>query len=75
MDQHAFLTNALLLQLNLTRLALASVLAPFGVHLLKFTLTTMVRDLPNLSRSLKTPGVPITSGTLSACRSLEAKDD
>ena len=33
------------------------------------------RDLPNLSRSLKTPGLPITSGTLSACRSFEAKND
>ena len=80
------------------RLALASILGPFGVHLLKFTLTTPVHwctiwgnsnfrlefvthtsqytgVLPNLSRSLKTPGLPITSVTLSACSSFKAKDD
>ena len=65
-----------------TRLALASALGPFGVHLLKFTLTTPVhricditRDLHNLSQSLKSPVLPITSVTLSPCRSFEAKDD
>ena len=79
-------------------MALASVLGLFGVHLLKFTMTTPVhrcaiwgfwnfwlefvthisqhtRVLPNLSRSLKTPGFPITSVTLWACSSFEAKDD
>ena len=35
----------------------------------------LTRDLPNLSRCLKTPDLPITSGTLSACRSFEAKND
>ena len=37
-------------------------------------LIVVSRVLPNLFRSLKTPGLPITSVTLLACSSFEAKD-
>ena len=68
-----------------TRLALG----PFGVHLLNFTLpwnfllesvthtSQHIRDLPNLSYDCDLwiqPGLPITSGTLSACRSFSRSE-
>ena len=61
--------------------ALASTLGPFGVYLLTFNLPgSLMHYLGSLEfpviwlQSLKTPGLSITFGTLSANRTFEAKD-